>query len=70
MVSMVNESKLPKRKTWDFGKITVYPDREIELLYKQGKLNGWDTPKIVTEAITKALLDCRELLNTPADHSS
>lgn len=68
---MAKENILPKLKRCDeFGKITAYPDKEIETIYKEGKANGWDTPKIVKDAITKALLDHSELLKTPADRSA
>lgn len=68
---MKSNSGIPKLKTRnDFGMITSYPDKEIEMLYKEGKANGWDTPKIVKEAITKALLEHGELLKTPADKSA
>lgn len=48
------------------GKITVYPEKEIETLYFLGQGNGWDTPKIVREAVTEALEKMAEELKQPA----
>ena len=68
---MQSNHKTPKLKTHDErGKITAYPELEIEELYKVGKMNGWDTPQIVKEAITEALLARADLLRRPAKETA
>ncbi len=48
------------------GKITVYPSKDIEALYHQGKGNGHDTPLLVREAVERVLMDLAEDLKRPA----
>ena len=63
---MAAQRSVPRlARTKDKGKITTYPDKEVEDLYHVGKGNGWDTPRIVREAVTKALLDLSEQLRKP-----
>jgi hypothetical protein len=61
------EKELPRlARTKDKGKITTYPDREVEELYYVGKGNGWDTPRIVRDAVTKALQELADQLRKPS----
>lgn len=56
MMDMNRIHQLPRRRHAQAkGKITVYPEKEIERLYNVGKANGWDTPQIVRDAVTEAL---------------
>ena len=48
------------------GKITAYPDYEIEELHRIGKINGWDTPAMAAEALTEMFARHAELLRHPA----
>jgi hypothetical protein len=43
-----------RRRAGDRAKINVYVDPEIEELYRIGRMNCWDTPGLVREAVTKA----------------
>lgn len=64
---MKEDKDIPKLKRGSVtGKITVYPPKEIETLYFQGKGNGWDTTKIVREAVVRALMELAEDLQRPA----
>jgi hypothetical protein len=63
----MQRNELPKlRRCHEKGKITVYPEKEIEDLYHLGKGNGWDTPQIVRDAVTKALRDLADKLKSSA----
>jgi hypothetical protein len=65
---MADAQKLPRlRRCNPKGKITVYPEKEIENLYYLGQGNGWDTPRIVREAITDALTALADKLKQPAN---
>jgi hypothetical protein len=49
------------------GKITAYPELEIQRLYELGQDNGWDTPSIVREAVREALLMRKDQLTKKAE---
>jgi hypothetical protein len=67
---MREKEKLPRlKRREEKGKITAYPDRSVEDLYVLGKSNGWDTPKIVRDAVTEALLKREADLKRPADQA-
>ena len=57
---------LKARKQKHKGKITTYPEKEIEDLYYVGSGNGWDTAKIARDAVTDALLRVADRLRRPA----
>ena len=48
------------------GKITVYPEKEIQRLYETAQDNGWDAPTIVREAVVEALLLRKNVFQTKA----
>lgn len=65
---MAQKQDLPRlRRCQSTGKITAYPAKEIEELYHLGKGNGWDTPKMVRDAITDVLIKIAEDLKRPAN---
>lgn len=64
----MKQKDLPKlRRSTDKRKITIYIEKEIEALYRQGKQNGWDVSEIVRNAASEALQKEAEMLMTSAD---
>lgn len=59
-----------KRRAGDRAKINVYVDPQVEELYRIGRMNSWDTPELVREAVTKAILSLAERLQSPAEDKS
>jgi hypothetical protein len=67
----MDETEVPKQRRYQKrGKITAYPKLEADELYRVGKINGWDTAKLVTDAIERALFEKRETLLKPADQNT
>ena len=48
------------------GKITVYPEKEIQRLYELAQDNGWDAPSIVRAAVVEALVSRKNVFVTKA----
>jgi hypothetical protein len=47
-------------------KVTLYIDADVAEIYRLGKLNGWNTPEIVREGATRAILANAEKLKEKA----
>jgi hypothetical protein len=61
------KTTIPKLKRIEpKGKITVYPSKDIEVLYYIGKGNGHDTTRLVREVVERVLLENAEALQRPA----
>jgi hypothetical protein len=58
---------LPKLRSHDdrTEKVTIYLPKRAAEAYRAGKFNGYDTPEIVRQAATKALMSVEEALIKP-----
>jgi hypothetical protein len=64
---MQDMNSIPRRsRSEDRGQINVTLPREIVEIYFMGKGNGWDTSKIIKDAIIQALNEVRVILEKPA----
>lgn len=60
-----------RRRAGDRRQLNIYVSQEVEMLYRIGKDNGWDTPGLVRAAVTKVLMDqASRLQSAPEDKSA